>query len=97
MKLLLCCKCSQIFSLSHTYTECKGGHGGGRYIDNIKAEIVGDKDTIMVLGFTNQSFIGALSAQRKEGDRTDSTLGRDFTAFIMPENAPNVIRIPAKQ
>ncbi len=103
MKLLLCTKCSEVFNLSKVYAECSGKHGGGEYIDDINARVVGPKDTIFVLGFSNPSLIGALRDQRDYGDLPPDTvygniigekvsMGREFKAFIIPESAKSIVR-----
>lgn len=104
MKLLTCVKCNAIFKLDYTYRECEGGHGGGQYVDNINAQIWGNREEIFVLGFANSSFVDALRAQIKHGDQEGMMpytggfvrKGRDFTAFIIPESAPSVKRVEAK-
>ena len=101
MKLLCCSTCNQVFNLSYDYTECKGGHGGGQYVDNLNAKIWGDPTQIFVLGFANTSFISALRAQLYEGDQADSFYyagrmtpkGREFTAFVIPDAAESVVRV----
>jgi hypothetical protein len=101
MKLILCSPCNQIFNLSHTYTECKGAHGGGQYVDDINAKVWGPREKIFVLGFANGSLVEALRAQLDTGDSTEKmpyagrmeTKGRDFTAFIIPESASSVERV----
>lgn len=62
MKLLLCVKCNQVFSLSYEPQSCKDGHGGGRYVDRLNTRIWGDPKVIIPLGFNNGSFIDALRA-----------------------------------
>jgi hypothetical protein len=101
MKLLCCIRCNQIFSLSHEYAECKGGHGGGQYVDNLNAKVWGDKKQIFVLGFANSTFISALRGQLNEGDSKEEFFyagkmtpkGRDFTAFVIPDAADSIIRV----
>lgn len=101
MKLFCCAKCNQIFNLTHWYQECEGEHGGGQYIDHVNAKVWGDPTRIFVLGFANTSFINALRDQIHIGDqRLESTFerhmtprGREFTAFVIPEVSPSVIRV----
>jgi hypothetical protein len=101
MKLIFCSTCNQVFNLSHTYTECKGGHGGGQYVNDIDAKVWGDPHKIFVLGFANSSFISAVRAQISQGDLPADfgyggrivSKGRDFTAFVIPESAPSIIRV----
>jgi hypothetical protein len=104
VKLILCSPCNQIFNLSHTYTECKGAHGGGQYVDNINAKVWGSREKIFVLGFANGSLVSALREQLNTGDSTEKmpyagrmeTKGRDFTAFVIPESASSVTRVADK-
>jgi hypothetical protein len=101
LKLILCSTCKQVFSLSHDYTECKGGHAGGQYIDDINAKIWGDSKKIFVLGFANSSFVSALRDQLNHGDLPKDfhyagqvvTKGRYFTAFVIPASAPSIVRV----
>ena len=101
MKLILCGKCNEVFNLSHTYQECKGGHGGGQYIDHVNAKIWGPKERIFVLGFANSSLVEALQDQLRYGDQAPTYMpgygttppGRDFTAFIIPDAAASVRRV----
>lgn len=101
MKLLCCTICSQVFSLGYTYTECKGGHCGGQYTNNLDAKVWGNKDKMFVLGFANSSFVNAMRSQRDLGDSTElmpypggmTPKGREFAAFIIPEAASSVVRV----
>lgn len=100
MKLLCCVSCNQVFSLAYEYQECRGGHGGGQYIDNVNARIWGPGNRIFILGFANSTFISALRAQLEQGDSTEmfdyageyTPKGRDFTAFVIPDAASSVVR-----
>lgn len=100
MKLICCIKCNQVFSLSYGYKECNGGHGGGQYIDNLNAKVWGDPKQVLILGFANSSFIGALRDQIHNGDSEDKFFyagkmtprGREFTSFVIPEAADSIIR-----
>lgn len=100
MKLLVCAKCSEVFSLSHEYKECKGGHAGGRYVDNLNAHYWGPRETTFILGFANGSFVDALRGQLMHGDLPPTELGgygftspgREFKAFIIPYSASSVHR-----
>jgi hypothetical protein len=102
MKLVCCAKCNQVFNLWFEYQECRGGHGGGQYVDNLNAKVWGDPANIFVLGFANTSFVGALRDQLHHGDKTDDNFyymgkstprGREFTAFVIPEAADSVVRV----
>lgn len=101
MKLLFCSKCNQVFSLAHEYTECKGNHCGGQYIDNINAKVWGDPASSFVLGFANSSIVDALRSQLHKGDLPAdfyyagkmTPRGREFTAFVIPNAADSVERV----
>lgn len=100
MKLLLCTTCSEVFSLSKTYRECRGSHTGGLYINNLDAQYWGPKDKAFILGFANNSLVGALRSQINEGDQKPKYIpgygnvspGREFTAFIIPDSASSLKR-----
>ncbi len=100
MKLICCVTCNQTFSLSRTYQECKGEHGGGQYVDNLNAKVWGPREKIFVLGFANSTFIGALRDQLHYGDQPQKYItgygvtspGREFTAFVIPDMAASVDR-----
>lgn len=87
--------------MSYTYAECRGVHGGGQYVDQVNAKVWGDREKIFVLGFANGSLVSALREQIKDGDLDEKmrygggieTVGRDFTAFIIPESASSVERV----
>ena len=84
MKLLLCVKCSDVFSLKTSgMTTCICGQTSGRYTDNLNAEVSGVKDKFMVLGFDNSSLIEAVRAQLLLGDSR---------AFIVPDSSSTVKR-----
>jgi len=95
MKLLLCLKCSDIFSLNHTEKTCSCGETKGHYIDDLNAEIAGHCEPI---GFSNSSFITALKKQRIENNHYDGNKdtcckGIEFTAFMIPSWANSVKRL----
>lgn len=101
MKLLLCVKCSDVFSLKTSgMTTCICGQTSGRYTDNLNAEVSGVKDKFMVLGFDNSSLIETIRAQLLLGDSQEKmiygpkevTKGRDFKAFIIPDSSTTVKR-----
>lgn len=101
MKLILCTSCSDVFKLSAQPRSCACGKCSGQYTDNLNAEVsVGDQG--YVLGFANSTLVQALRSQREHGDLTekmggiygDEVKGREFTAFIIPNSAPTVRRIP---
>jgi hypothetical protein len=104
MKLLCCVKCNQIFNLNRDYQECKGNHGGGKYVDNLNAKVWGNNQTIFVLGFANPSFTQALRDQIQFGDSSEmfayvgglTPKGREFTAFVIPDSANSIIWVDDK-
>lgn len=104
MKLLLCARCNEVFNLSHDYKECKGGHGGGQYVDDLNAKVWGDPNLIFILGFANSSLISAVRSQLQDGDLPANfgyggkivSKGRDFTAFVIPDSATSIIRTETK-
>jgi hypothetical protein len=85
MKLLLCVKCNEIFSLAvGRVKSCKGEHVSGQYLeDGLIAEVEGNG---YVLGIANRSLAKALTA----GDLPEG--GRPFDAFVIPDGAPTVVR-----
>lgn len=101
MKLLCCVKCNQVFSLGFEYSECRGKHGGGQYIDGLNAKVWGNEKEVFILGFANSSFENALGKQYREGDSTEmmpyggemTPKGRDFNAFVIPEAASSIQRV----
>jgi hypothetical protein len=93
MKLILCKKCHDVYKLSTKQTRgCNCGLTWGYYLtDGLKAE-VSDNEYTQVLGFHNGTLLEALSKQNREGDREDG-FGHQFIAFLMPDNAPNVVKV----
>lgn len=100
MKLFLCARCNEVFNLSHDYKECRGGHGGGQYVDSLNAKVWGDPTLVFVLGFQNSSLTFALRSQLKDGDLPPSfeyggktvSEGRKFTAFVIPDTTETLVR-----
>lgn len=93
MKLLLCLKCSDIFSLrTEKERTCLCGSTKGKYIDNLNAEISGP---CMPIGFANSSFLQALKMQRIENfHQKEPTCceGVDFIAFFIHNCASSIKR-----
>lgn len=90
MKLLLCTACSDVFALRlNKLRSCACGKVKGQYVDQLNAEYEGEA---VVLGIANNSLVNAIVEQRERGDRTDG-LGRQFTAFIIPEGAKTVRKL----
>lgn len=100
MKLLVCFKCKDIFSLTHELRECSCKLVSGQYRpDGWHADVyMPDRKSGAVLGFANSSFEQALRNQINYGDKTEEMIyaggkvapGREFNAFIVPESAPTV-------
>lgn len=91
MKLVLCLRCHDVFKLAKRVRRCACKHSSGKYLsDGLKSEVQASPDTV-VLGFLNYRLRNAIMDQQALGDRPDK-LGREFTAFIMPDDAPNVVR-----
>lgn len=90
MKLLFCPHCNDVFNLTRDLKTCKCGRNYGRYIDEINAEI---SETAVALGFENSEFVEAMRDHIREpiGSR-----GKEFTAFVIPDNSKSVIRRNAK-
>jgi hypothetical protein len=102
MKLLLCFKCNDVFSLKTSrMTTCICGQTSGQYLNNLDAEVSGVKDKFVVLGFDNMSLVEAIRAQLLLGDSQEKMLygsrevtkGRDFRSFVIPDSSQTVKRI----
>jgi hypothetical protein len=104
MKLLCCVRCNELFSLSHTYKQCLGGHCGGQYVGNVDARMWGNRREVFGIGFANSSFSDALSMQLNNGDLPKTmryaggvvSPGRDFKAFVMPDDTPSIKWVESK-
>ncbi len=94
MKLLLCTKCSSIFSLSvGKEKSCDCNLSSGKYIDTLNAEISGP---CMPIGFKNSSFISSLKmilAENKVQVEPTCCSGVDFTAFFIHDCSTSIKRI----
>jgi hypothetical protein len=105
MKLMCCAKCSQVFSLGHTYRQCDGGHCGGLYVGDLRARVWGQKGNMFVLGFANSSFTDALFMQLAKGDLPADfryagnyvSPGREFKAFVMPDVVDVITHFETKE
>lgn len=87
MKLLLCCRCGDVFALRQQVRSCECGSTEGRYVDEVNAEYSG-KHAVM-LGFDNFSLVQTIKKQALYGNRADG-FGRRFEAFIIPTNAQTI-------
>jgi len=94
MKLLVCRKCNDIFNLSRKDKKCSCGETGGKYVDELNAEIFGDCQPI---GIANGSFRQAYQIQKYEDSlpkkKDECCKGVEFTAFFIPKSATSVLRI----
>jgi hypothetical protein len=101
VKLIFCNNCRDIVKLKHESRNCECGESGGRYIDDLYAEVWGP---CIKIGFANGSFLNALYLQTVKGDLDKKmdyggeqvTMGRDFKAFIIPESAKTMTRVDVK-
>lgn len=91
MKLLLCHKCNDVFSLKMTTRTCDCGRLSGLYVDELNAKVYGTEGEYTVIGFANSTLINAIKQQLEHGDQ-DGFFGRRFEAFIIPEKAESVKR-----
>ena len=90
MKLLMCLKCSDVFSLKVKQNRvCSCGETSGMYVDNINAVYSGYS---LMLGFNNSSLTTQILTHHVQGDRSDG-LGHRFEAFIIPDKAPSVKKV----
>lgn len=81
MKLIFCTECHDIVKLHSDPTACMCGKSGGRYVDDLNAEIYGKA---VPLGIANGSFVRALE------NRPESGLGKRFDAFVIPHQCDTV-------
>lgn len=83
MKLLLCSKCSEIFSLSYTIKSCSCGNAVGRYLDDEYsmehgiAEYCGGYPIVI----NNDALLEAITNQTKDGK------GVEFLSFVASREA----------
>lgn len=83
MKLLVCIKCSDVFSLRKEERKCVCGKSKGKYLDNLNAEFSGP---CLPLGFANSSFVEALQNQ------PEKDWGKEFTAFVIQKECSTMVR-----
>lgn len=102
MKLLLCLKCDDVFSLRTERVRkclCKASSGGYE-ADGLSAFY---KGPALMLGFANSTFTHAVREQLVKCDEglqkmggfgayANELKGRDFTAFVIPESASSIQR-----
>jgi len=84
MKLAYCKLCGDLVRLTYAKRTCMCGSTEGRYFDSVNAEILGEYS--VAIGFENLSFKLALDNVPESG------MGVHFTAFVIPENVPSILR-----
>ena len=91
MKLLLCTKCSDVFSLKvKKVRTCSCGEIAGEYTDNYNARYWGAY--AIPIGFANSSLVDTIKEQSALGNRPD-LLGRRFEAFIIPDDCDSFVHV----
>jgi hypothetical protein len=83
MKLIFCPACQDVIKLTPCLRYCACGESYGYYTDEIKAVIGG---RAIPLGIANNSLAVALRYRPETGQ------GFEFTAFVIPKNAPNITK-----
>jgi len=84
MKLIICERCDDVVKLStKEWRSCECGASGGRYMDDLNAEIWG---SCQAIGFSNPSLVDALKRQPETG------WGVVFEAFVIPRIVPTIRR-----
>lgn len=83
MKLLLCPKCSDVFSLSYEIKTCSCGHTIGRYIDDDYSRVHGIAEYCggFPIVFKNDSLLEAIRNQPETGK------GVEFISFIASDES----------
>lgn len=93
MKLLMCMACFDIVKLRRRMRRCVCKKSSGRYLDQLLAMHSGPS---ILLGFSNPALISAIKEHLNSGGagvgNPDFPMGRNLTAFIIPENADSVSR-----
>ncbi len=87
MKLLYCPECADLFSLSAQERHCSCGRSGGRYLDDLHAEVSG---AAVPIGIDNLSFDAALRRQWLADRDREQIEGSIFSAWIMPAAANTI-------
>ena len=82
MKLLFCPDCQDVFKLQKTVKSCLCGKCKGKYVNNLEA-IYNDG---IPIGFNNTTLGMVIANQPIAGQ------GRKFEAFVIPKNAPTLIK-----
>ena len=81
MKLIFCTSCHDIVKLHSEPRTCLCGKSGGRYVDELNAEIKGHA---VPLGISNVTLVAALVC------RPPSGMGERFDAFVIPHQCDTV-------
>jgi hypothetical protein len=83
IKLFFCPFCKDLLALRKHYRSCECGRSGGKYIDNLNAEITGEA---VGIGIHNMSLGTAIGLQPLRG------WGRRLDAFVLPKICPTVCK-----
>ena len=83
MKLLLCPKCSEVFSLSYKLKSCSCGYAVGKYLDDeySKEHGIGEYAGGFPIIFKNDSLLEAIRNQPKDGR------GVEFISFVASDES----------
>lgn len=85
MKLLMCLKCFDVFSLTKKVRTCSCGETKGKQLeDGLNAVYSGE---CVPLGMTNTSLSDAAKNQKNEGE------GVAFEAFVMPRASETMRKV----
>ena len=92
MKLLMCEKCCDIFSLSLKLKTCSCGVTSGKYIDKLNAEY---KGKALLIGINNDSLKKAFWMQMidDKDEGSENCSGSTFEAFIIPKKTKTLKRV----
>lgn len=88
MKLLLCLACEDIVRLFSEFRTCRCGKTGGRYTNDVNADVWGP---CIPVGIDNRTFRDAIIHRTAVGEGVDGT---GFTAFIFPLHTPHIHHTP---
>ncbi len=83
MKLVLCRKCSDVFKMGDgKFKHCTCRASGGRYVDNLNAEMYGEY--AIPIGLHNPQLVQAIKAQPEDG------WGPEFKAWVIAKQCPTI-------
>lgn len=84
MKLIYCKECCDIVKLNLLRSTCNCGECWGIYLNDLVSAVI--HGPAIPLGIDNLSFIEALKERHVKG------LGKEFTAFVIPEECDTVVK-----